>query len=70
MRGQSLGARPPTIGTSTISSSETALRSAQPYFFLSRSASVIGARSTTARSLVKWSPPIGMTAVWAIVPFW
>ena len=39
-----------------------------PYFFLSRSASVIGARRTTARSLVKWSPPIGITAVWAIVP--
>ncbi len=39
-----------------------------PYFFLIRSASVIGARSTTARSLVKWSPPIGRTAVWAIEP--
>ena len=38
-RGQSFGARPPTIGTSTISSSPTALRRAQPYFFLMRSAS-------------------------------
>ena len=45
------GLRPPTDGTSMVSSSRTSAVSAQPWRFLSSSASAVGVRSPTAMSL-------------------
>jgi len=43
--------RPPTLGTSTTSSSRTSAVSAQPCRFFSSSASAVGVRRPTAMSL-------------------
>ncbi len=61
-RGSTRGARPPTDGTSMVSSSSTIARRAQPYLILIRSASAIGVRSPVAMSFVRLIPPIGMHA--------
>src|SRR6266480_2350428 len=62
------GLRPPTDGTSTVSSADTSAVSAHPYRFLMSSASAIGVRRPMAMSFEMWSPPSGRTAVCQIAP--
>ena len=68
-RGTMEGLRPAVEGTSTTSSSSMRLASAQPYFFFTISASRMPVLSPTARSLVKCSPPMGITWVCQMAPF-
>src|SRR5882724_5542372 len=62
------GGRSPTPATSIIWPASASCLSAQPWWTLSSSASVVGVRSAIAMSLVIWSPAIGTTAVWRIAP--
>ncbi len=63
-----LGLRPPTLGTSIISSRLTMDAKAHPYFFFIFSASVTGVLRPMAISLVRWFPPRAMTAVCLMLP--
>ena len=62
------GARPPTLGTSMVSSLSRLALCALPNFTLIFSASTIGVRRPTAMSLVRWLPPSGITLVCWMAP--
>src|SRR5207244_1732478 len=62
------GFRPPTDGTSTVSSAGTNAVSAHPYRFFMSSAEGDGVRRPIAMSFEMWSPPSGRTAVCQIAP--
>ena len=61
--------RPPTEGTSMLSSGRTSEASAQPYLRLIFSASAGGVRSPTEMSFVTWLPPSAITEVCQMLPW-
>ena len=70
MRESVRGSRPPTEGTSMLSSGRTIEAIAQPYLRLIFSASFGAVRSPTEMSLVTWLPPRAMTDVCQMLPWW
>src|SRR5213592_3851702 len=62
------GFRPPTDGTSTVSSAGTRAVSAHPYRFFRSSAAGNGVRRPIAMSFEMWSPPSGRMTVCQIAP--